>query len=234
MNIEAFFKITYGLYIIATKNGDKLNGYIANTAFQVTAEPPQIAISCSKNNYTCQLIEKSKAFSISILDENTCADTIGLFGYQSGHDVNKFESVSYDFTPNGIPIITKDSIAWFDCKVTNMIDVGSHILFIATIEHNDILKPDASPLTYAYYHEVKKGRAPKNAPTYISDEAYDKKTQKGTNEATKHRCLACGYIYDPSIGDPDNGIAPGTLFEDLPEDWLCPTCGSPKEMFEPM
>jgi rubredoxin len=47
-------------------------------------------------------------------------------------------------------------------------------------------------------------------------------------------CLACGYVYDPEVGDPDNGIAPGTPFEDLPDDWTCPECGVEKDMFEPM
>ena len=49
---------------------------------------------------------------------------------------------------------------------------------------------------------------------------------------TKWRCIACGYIYDPEVGDPDGGIEPGTLFEDIPEEWVCPLCGVSKDMFE--
>ena len=48
----------------------------------------------------------------------------------------------------------------------------------------------------------------------------------------KYICTACGYEYDPAVGDPDNGIAPGTAFEDLPDDWTCPMCGLGKDMFE--
>lgn len=48
----------------------------------------------------------------------------------------------------------------------------------------------------------------------------------------KYRCTVCGYIYDPAIGDPDNGVAPGTSFEDIPSDWVCPECGVSKEDFE--
>lgn len=48
----------------------------------------------------------------------------------------------------------------------------------------------------------------------------------------KYVCMACGYVYDPEVGDPDSGIAPGTAFEDLPEDWTCPVCGVGKDMFE--
>lgn len=50
----------------------------------------------------------------------------------------------------------------------------------------------------------------------------------------KYRCIICGYVYDPAEGDPDSDIAPGTPFEDLPEDWVCPVCGAPKEDFEPI
>lgn len=82
MNTEAFFKISYGLYIISTAAGQKMNGYVANTAFQVTAEPPQIAISCNKDNFTTHLIQQSGLFSISILEEQASAEIIGLFGYK--------------------------------------------------------------------------------------------------------------------------------------------------------
>ncbi|NLY08943.1 MAG: rubredoxin [Tissierellia bacterium] len=49
---------------------------------------------------------------------------------------------------------------------------------------------------------------------------------------TKYECTLCGYIYDPELGDPDAGIAPGTSFDDLPADWECPLCGAGKEDFE--
>jgi len=49
----------------------------------------------------------------------------------------------------------------------------------------------------------------------------------------KYVCIPCGYVYDPELGDPDGGIAPGTAFEDIPEDWVCPVCGVSKDMFEP-
>ncbi len=48
------------------------------------------------------------------------------------------------------------------------------------------------------------------------------------------KCIICQYVYDPAVGDPENGVAPGTAFEDLPEDWVCPLCGAGKDMFEPV
>lgn len=50
----------------------------------------------------------------------------------------------------------------------------------------------------------------------------------------KYICKVCGYIYDPEVGDPDQGVAPGTAFEDLPETWVCPECGMGKDEFEPV
>ena len=51
---------------------------------------------------------------------------------------------------------------------------------------------------------------------------------------TRYQCTACEYIYDPAEGDPDSGIAPGTSFDDLPDDWYCPLCGVGKDLFEPI
>lgn len=234
MNIQAFFKITYGLYIIASKNGSRLNGYIANTAFQVTAEPPQIAISCSKDNHTCHMIEASGVFSISILSQNAKPDIIGLFGYNSGKEINKFNTIAYTFGTTGAPIVTEDCLAWFDCRVNQSMDLGSHMLFIATIEDNALLEESGIPLTYAYYHEVKKGKAPKNAPTYIDEKRLQSNTIVAEPRFKKYKCLACGYVYDPAIGDPEANIPPGTPFEELPDEWVCPTCGSGKALFEPI
>ncbi|TAJ12624.1 High molecular weight rubredoxin [Marinilabiliaceae bacterium JC017] len=232
MNIEAFFKVTYGLYIVSSSHEKKNNGYIANTVFQVTAEPPQLAISCNKDNLTSEIINKSGFFSVSVLNQETKPETIGLFGYNSGKNKNKFETIDYFTTDNKTPVVTEDCIAWFECKVINKVDVGSHILFIGEIINNDLIDSEASPLTYAYYRDIKKGMAPKNAPTYIDKEKLSKKEKTVSPELKKYRCLACGYIYDPAIGDKEHGIEPGTPFTDLPEDWVCPVCGSPKTMFE--
>ena len=161
MNIEAFFKISYGLYIVSSGNEKKMNGYIANTVFQVTAEPPQVAIVCNKNNYTASLIDENQGFSISILEKDTNPELIGLFGYQSGKEINKFDDIKYIKGTTGVPIVLSDTIAWFECEVVQHFDVGSHIIYIGRIINNELLKPDKEPLTYSYYRDVKKGKAPK-------------------------------------------------------------------------
>ncbi len=232
MNFDAFFKISYGLYVISSEHEGIKSGYVANTAFQVTSEPPQIAISCNKNNFTCHLIERSGQFSISILNQASKADIIGLFGYKSGTDINKFEKAEFIYSKASTPVLTQDCIAWFDCRVKQVVDTGSHLLFIGEIIENELLDKDAEPLTYAYYRDVKKGSAPKNAPTYIDKSKLKDHETKISPTSNKYVCLACGYIYDPAVGDVENGIKAGTSFEDLPDDWTCPTCGSLKSMFE--
>lgn len=230
VNIEAFYKVTYGLYIVSSKVNEKLSGYISNTVFQVTAEPVQFAVCCSKNNFTSEVIKQSKAFSISVLEQDTAAELIGLFGYKSGKDVNKFKGINYITGETGVPIVLDNTIAWFECEVVQTYDVGSHVLFIGKLVNNDLVDIDRAPLTYAYYREVKKGVAPKNAPTYIDKSQINMNISEG-KIVKKYKCNVCGYIYDPESGDEKGGIPEGTAFEELPKDWICPVCGTQKSDF---
>jgi flavin reductase (DIM6/NTAB) family NADH-FMN oxidoreductase RutF len=229
MNIEAYFKITYGLYIVSSVRDSKLNGYVSNTVFQVTAEPARFAIACSKNNYTAEMIRHSNVFAISALQKETRADIIGTFGYRSGKDVDKFSQFNFKKGKTGAPILLDDTLAWFECEVIQTVDTGTHLLFIGNVVDGDLLNASDEPLTYAYYREVKKGKAPKNAPTYIDAEKL--KQQVPAASSDKYYCTACGYIYDPAKGDPEHGVPPGTPFKDLPETWVCPVCGTEKMDF---
>lgn len=230
MNIEAFFKLSYGLYVIAAPDKDGIAGYVANTAFQVTAEPPQIAISCHKENYSFGAIAASKQFSVSVLQRNAGNDVIKL-GYTSQRDGDKFSGLMTRKSSAGTPVVLDDCIAWFDCRLVQSLDVGTHVLFIGEIVENELVNKFADPLTYAHYREVRKGFSPKNAPTYVDKEKLPD-TAAGTSSGMKTWvCPACGYVYDPAEGDPDSGIAPGTAFEDIPDDWICPVCGIGKSGF---
>lgn len=239
MNLEAFFKMSYGIYLISSKQGDKIAGYIANTAFQVTAEPPQIAISCHKDNITAKIIEKSGVFALSVLEKDTDAGLIGLFGYQSGHEDEKFERVNYKIGKNGAPVILTHAIACFECEVVDKFDVGSHYLFIGKVTEGELLAPDKDPLTYDFFRNEMKLMAPERAPTYVDKSKLKRETEeskpvmnKPSNDAgAKYICTICAWVYDPEEGDPTQGIAPGTPFEDLPEDYTCPVCAAAKSMF---
>jgi flavin reductase (DIM6/NTAB) family NADH-FMN oxidoreductase RutF/rubredoxin len=223
---KVFHKVSYGLYIVTSRDGGKVNGQIANTVFQIASEPPTFAVSINKQNLTHQFIEKSRVFAVSVLSRDTPLSFIGQFGFKSGRDIDKFSGVAYRPGKSGAPVVTDNTVAYLEAEVINRMDCGTHTVFLGRVTEAEALK-DTEPMTYAYYHEVKRGTAPKTAPTYIK-ETVDKEIPK----MAKYRCSVCGYVYDPAKGDPDSGIAPGTPFEKLPDGWSCPVCGAAKDMFE--
>ncbi len=79
---------------------------------------------------------------------------------------------------------------------------------------------------YTYYRQVKRGTTPKTTPSYIE------KKREEIVKVPKYECTVCGYVYDPEIGDPDSGIKPGTPFEEIPDDWVCPICEVTKDEFK--
>jgi len=227
MNENAFFNLSYGVYIIATWDDLRPTGCIANSVMQITSEPAAFAISISHDNYTNQCIEKSGAFVISVLGENVEPSIIGAFGFQTGKDINKFDSVDYDIRGD-MPIL-KASCAYIICKVINKVETQTHTVFIGQALAADNLLED-EVMTYAYYHKVKKGKSPKNAPTYISGNVAKENVTKGnitkediTKEdiqLEKYVCSVCKYEYTGDIP-----------FEDLPDDYICPICRRPKSVF---
>ena len=244
MKVKAFHKLSYGLYLIASEYQGKKSGYIANTAFQVTSEPPQMAISCHKDNFSAQIILNSGAFSVSVLKREVNMKIIGDFGFMSSTDINKFAGINYLKGLSGSPIVTDSAVAWFDCKVVKSIDLGSHYLIIGEVIDSDELS-DEEPLTYQYYREKYKMFSPKNSPTYIEKSKLEAEASATAEiaEEPEHEhifdgenyiCQICGYSYNPEEGDPTMGIPPGTPFEKLPEDYKCPVCNASKEYFKPV
>jgi len=229
INFEAFFKVSYGLYIVSSGDKKNGNGYIANAVFQVTAEPAQFAICCNKDNHTTKFLKQSQVFSISVLKERADSEIIGRFGFKSGKDFNKLIGVQIKHGVTGVPIVLEDTIAYFECRIKQTLDIGTHIMYIGEVIEAELIDSKPDPLTYDYYRQVKKGLAPKNAPTYIDKSNFEK--EEPVSQAVTNKCPICSYIYDPEKGDPKNGIAPGTAFEDLPDDWICPICGCEKEDF---
>jgi flavin reductase (DIM6/NTAB) family NADH-FMN oxidoreductase RutF/rubredoxin len=232
MNPKALHRISYGLYVISSFDGDKKNGQIANTLFQVTSEPQRVAVALSKENLTHSMVEKSRIFSASVLSKNTPMEFIGRFGFKSGRDTDKFQGVNYRKGTTGVPIVADNSIAYVEARVISTLDAGTHTIFVGEVVDCDVLG-DGEPMTYDYYHQIKGGKAPKTAPTYIKDEKSEGKEAVKVS-AKKYRCTVCGYVYDPARGDPESGIAPGTPFEQIPDTWSCPICGAKKSEFEPI
>ena len=177
INPKTLHKISYGLYIVSSKNGDKINGQVANTVFQTTSEPPTLAVSIFKGNFTHECITKSNVFAISILSQKASMKFIGNFGFKNGRDFNKFKDVNFKLGQTAVPIVLDNSVGFIECEVANSFDVGTHTIFIGKVVNADVLNDDA-PMTYDYYHKVVKGKAPKSAPTFIKDEKEEIKQDK--------------------------------------------------------
>ena len=227
MNHKALHKLGYGLYVLCSKKDGRLNGQIANTVFQVCSEPPVLAVAINKNNLTHEFITQSKVFTVSILAQDTPLSFIGNFGFKSGREVDKLKDVSYRLGETSAPIVLDHALAYFEAKVITQVDVITHTIFVGELVDADVLK-DGEPMTYAYYHQVKRGTTPKTAPSYIEEK------KEETAKMAKYKCNVCGYVYDPELGDLDGGIKPGTPFEAIPDDWTCPVCGASKDQFEKM
>lgn len=211
MNKNTFRKISYGLYIISTWDCGRPVGCTANSAMQITSEPATIAISINKNNYTNKCIKENKAFSISILSVNSNPSIIGTFGFQSSELTDKFKNIDYDVKAYQ-PVI-KDSCGYIICSVIDIMETETHTVFLGKVSDAEILTDDI-PMTYDYYHNTIKGKSPKNAPTYISEE------NEGSNIKSV-KCSVCGYEYSGDIP-----------FDELPDDWKCPVCGQTKKVFK--
>ena len=168
MNVNTLLKLSYGMYVVSSKEKDVFNGQIANTVFQVTAEPPQISVCINKKNLTHKFVQKSKIFTVSILERDVPMELIGRFGFKSGKEVEKFKGIDYKLGITGAPVVIQNCLGYLECEVTNSINVGTHTIFIGKVAEAEVLK-DGEPMTYAYYHKIKGGRSPKNAPTYIKE-----------------------------------------------------------------
>ena len=215
MNIDILKDITYGMYIVSTNHNNIYSGCVVNTVTQITSTNPILSVSINKNNYTNEILKKSKKIAISILSEKTSKDIIIKFGYNSSKDINKFENINFELI-NNIPIVLENICGYIYGDVINIIDSETHDIFLIRIKDSKKVS-DYIPMTYSYYHNNLKGTSPKNAPTYVE--------QKNDNNGfNKYECIICGHIYDESIEK--------IKFEDLPDDWKCPTCGVGKDKFK--
>jgi flavin reductase (DIM6/NTAB) family NADH-FMN oxidoreductase RutF len=167
MELDALRSIGYGMYVIGSRKGDRLNAQIANTVFQITSDPPTVAVSINKKNLTHEFIEDSRAFSASTLCEDTPLSFIGRFGFKSGRDTDKLAGVAYHIGQTKSPVITENAVSYLEVQVTKAVDMGTHTVFIGEVVAARVLSAKAC-MTYAYYHEVKRGTTPKTAPTYAA------------------------------------------------------------------
>jgi len=163
MDYSVLWKLSYGLYAIGVMEGEKAQGCIVNTVFQITADG-MVALSMSKANHTHDLIKDAGRFSVSICTEETPKLTIGKLGFHSGAKCEKFGGLPTEII-DGLPYLKDRCAGWLTCRVTGSFDADTHTVFFARVEDAK-MGEDAPIMTYEYYHNVVKGKAPKNAPTY--------------------------------------------------------------------
>ncbi len=215
MDATVLFDLSYGVCVIGTKDGQRPVGCIANTIFQVTAEPMTVGVSVSKANFTEHCIRENGMFTVSILSENTPQEVIGTFGFHTSKDTDKFSLVNTVITKEGMPVVDEKTVSYFTCRVLKEMDMLTHTIFVGEVVEAEKLNQEA-PMTYAYYHKVKKGKTAKNAPTY------QKESPAAEEERPVYICSVCNYQF---AGTEEEFLA-------LPEDWVCPVCGMPKEKFQ--
>jgi flavin reductase (DIM6/NTAB) family NADH-FMN oxidoreductase RutF len=179
MDKKIMFDLTYGLFVITAKDGVRDNGCIVNTVTQVTSEPNRISVAVNKNNFTHDMILKTKNFNVSVLAENSKFETYRHWGFQSGRDTDKTKSFEYRRSANGIIYIAEETTAFLSAKVESAVDLGTHTLFIAEVTDGEKISEE-NPATYAFYQ--------KNIKPIP-----DSQKKKG------YICTVCGYIYE---GDP--------------------------------
>lgn len=161
------YALTYGLYVVGAMDTDgRPVGCIINTCFQVTSEDPRLAISINKNNYTYDVIRRTKRFSLSIIAEETDPMVISAFGFCSSRDHDKYREFGYELV-DGIPVVDGRFCGRLILEAEQFVDCGTHFVVISHL--TGTVKGSGTPMTYAYYHNVIKGKAPKNAPTYVKE-----------------------------------------------------------------
>lgn len=163
--LDALVRLTYGMYVVTSRAGDRMNGQVSNALAQVTLEPPRVALSVNKAELTHEFVLESGVMGVSVLAQSAPMDLILLFGFRSGRDTDKFEFVDHRKGVTGVPLLTKDVVAVFEGKVVERVDLGTHTVFVVEVTDGAVLS-QAPALTYAYYQEHLRGRTHKNAPTY--------------------------------------------------------------------
>lgn len=180
MDRKAMYNLEYGVFLVTSRVGEKINGCITNTCIQAAAKPVQVAVSCINGNLTPEMIRESGLFTVTVLDNTVTFDTIKHFGMQSGRDVDKFADFPYALDDSGLPYLTGQANAVLSCKVVSSLDLGSHTLFIGEVLDARVLSAEAS-LTYSRYQKEVKPRPA---------------ARQEVRPIVGWKCKICGYVYE--------------------------------------
>ena len=165
MDLSAFFKMSYGLYVVSAGADGQRAGCVVDTAVQVTSQPPRVSVAVNKENVTADVIEAAGAFAVTAIDKTADMPYIGNFGFRSSDTYDKFEKYGCETSAVGSPYSPEHVCALLACRLVDTVDVGTHLLFIGEVVDAQVLS-DEEPLTYSYYHAVLKGKTPPKASSY--------------------------------------------------------------------
>ncbi len=211
----AFFSLSYGLYVIASKDGERRAGCIANTFQQVTSSPLQVSVALNKDNATTGIVRASGRFTATCLSQEATMELIGTFGFHSSADRDKFAACPAAVDTAGHPYVSELACSRFSVRVVQEVDLGTHILFVGEVEEAEKLD-EVEPMTYAYYHVVKGGKTPPKASSFLPEVKATSITET-IQPKYAWRCTVCGHL---------------EYVDELPDDYVCPVCGVGRDMFE--
>ncbi|WP_366517942.1 flavin reductase [uncultured Senegalimassilia sp.] len=217
---QAFHSLSYGMYVIGTRCDGRDYGCVANTFAQVTSSPLQVSVALNKENATTAAVRQAGRFTASCLSEQADMQLIGTFGFHTSTELDKFAQHASARDEAGMPYVAEQCCAWFSAKVVAELDLGTHVLFVGEVQECAKVADAAAPMTYAFYHQVKGGKTPPKASSYLGDEqpAAAPAESNGTEQPKiAWRCTICGHM---------------EYVDELPDDFVCPVCGVGKEFFE--
>ena len=210
MDMTALYKISYGLYILGVKTGERDAGCVVDAFIQSTSSPSPTAILCSiQANQTNEAIKQTGEFTVSVLGTDVDPFVIANFGFQSGRAVDKWANIPHE-RMDGLPIL-ENAAAYLRCRVTDAKELSTHTVFFCEI--TDARQGEGKPLIYGDYQRDLKSKAQTAFRAF-------RENGEAPRRQSRWVCGLCGYVYDGEIP-----------FEQLPDSWTCPLCGAPKSAF---
>ncbi len=213
---EILRNLTYGMFAIGVKDGEKVSACIINSVTQITSgNKVHIAITINKDSYSTACIKKSGMFTVSVLSQDTPGSCIGALGLVSGKKTNKLKSIRHKILLEGVPVIKENTCCWLLCNTVSTFDFENQSFIVGEVMAGSDVSV-GTPMTYDYYINILRGNVAMDSPISIpADRTYNNMGSGG------FACSVCGYVYnDSNFG-----------FEELQSDWVCPVCQMPKSVF---
>ena len=186
-DLEALFKIGYGLYVVTSNDGKRDNGIVVNAITQLTNTPNRIGVTINKDSYSHHVIKQTGVMNVNCLSVEAPFSIFENFGFRSGRNADKFEGMTYLRSDNGLAFLDKYINSLISLKVEQYVDLGTHGMFICTVTEARVIS-DKETMTYTYYLE-------------------NVKPKPETDGKKGYVCKICGWVYE---GDtlPEDLICP--------------------------